>query len=600
MPSEHPSHPAWAGERDAARDLARKLVVAGEPSFDDLWKSFHYDPDRAEITLNGQRMVLTDNNALGIMRRELVSSLGYDKARGLVTRIGYGIGSADAQLALDLRKEDDIFAGFAVGPQLHALKGSVKVEPLVFEADRKTGHFYSEYHWHNSAECLSHRQELGITPYPGGWQQVGYASGYASAFFGRAMIFREVQCVAMGHDRCFLVGKAAEQWENADEEMRWFRTENYAQRQGGVAAGKLLPDEDLRIGQRSIVGASSAFNLALHLVNKVARTDAPVLFTGESGVGKEVFARELHKRSNRADGPLVSVNCAAIPETLIEAELFGVDKGAFTGATASRPGRFERAEGGTLFLDEIGTLSFAAQAKLLRVLQEGEYDRVGGSRPLRTNARLVAATNADLHRDVANGTFRSDLLHRISTFPITIQPLRRRRADIPLLANYFLRKMCAKHGRTQVAFDDAIIRHFLEYDWPGNIREMENLIERAVILADDNELIGIHHVTMTAQSFDGGHTDGGDGDGRAGEPFSAYVMDRIRRGASGLPEASDRIDALLLDARLTRDEVVDRLIGATLVATSNNVTETARRLGMTRSQVNYWLRGQRGASSQLA
>jgi len=435
VPNDNASHPAWACEAHAARDLARKLISAGEPSFDDLWKSFHYDADRAEISLNGQRMVLTDNKGLGIMRRELVSSLGYDKARGLVTRIGYGIGAADALLALELRKEDDIFAGFAVGPQLHALKGSVRVEPIIFEADRKTGHFYSEYYWHNSAECLAHRQELGITPYPGGWQQVGYASGYASAFFSRPMIFREVQCVAMGHDRCFLVGKPAERWENADEEARWFRAEHYAQRSGKKSSGKLVADEDLRIGHRSIVGASSAFNLALHLVEKVARTDAPVLFTGESGVGKEVFARELHKRSDRASAPLVSVNCAAIPETLIEAELFGVEKGAFTGADTSRPGRFERAEGGTLFLDEIGTLSFAAQAKLLRVLQEGEYDRVGGSRPLRTTARLVAATNADLYREVEKGTFRSDLLHRLSTFPILIQPLRKRRADIPLLAN---------------------------------------------------------------------------------------------------------------------------------------------------------------------
>lgn len=582
MPHENATHPVWACEKETARDLARKLIAAGEPSFEDLWKSFHYDADRAEITLNGQRMVLTDNQALGTMRRELVSSLGYERARGLVTRIGYGIGAADASLALELRKEDDIFNGFAVGPQLHALKGSVKVEPLVFEADRRTGHFYSEYYWHNSAECIAHRHELGITPYPGGWQQVGYASGYASAFFSRPMIFREVQCIAMGHERCFLVGKPGEQWENADEEARWFRAEGYAKRSGSADAGPLLPDADLRIGRRSIVGASSGFNLALHLVEKVARTDAPVLFLGESGVGKDVFARELHKRSSRADGPMVAVNCAAIPETLIEAELFGVEKGAFTGADSSRPGRFERAAGGTLFLDEIGTLSFSAQAKLLRVLQDGEYERVGGSRPLKAKARLVAATNADLQQDVKAGTFRSDLLHRISTFPIMIPPLRKRKADIPLLANYFLRKMCLKHQRSQVGFDDALIRHFQEYHWPGNVREMENLIERAVILADDNGLIGIHHMMMTAPSFEDDETACGNQ-----EPFGSFVINRVR----GM--VPDEMDAMLLDAGYTRDQLVDRLVGATLTRTRGNVTEAARRLGMTRSQINYWLRAKR-------
>lgn len=580
MESRSP-HPAWVSESDDAREQARKLAAAGEPSFEDLWNSFRYDAERAEITVNGQRMVLTDNRGLGITRRELVSALGYERARGLATRIGYGIGADDAALALELRKEDDIFTGFAVGPQLHALKGSVKVEPLIFEAERSTGHFYSEYYWHNSAECIAHRQEMGITPYPGGWQQVGYASGYASAFFGRPMIFRELQCIAMGHDRCFLVGKPAEQWENPDEEARWFRAENYAHRKGTVEKRPSAPDEDLKIGQRSIVGASSGFNLALHLVERVARTDAPVLFLGESGVGKEVFARELHKRSARADGPMVSINCAAIPETLIEAELFGVEKGAYTGADSARSGRFERAKGGTLFLDEIGTLSYSAQAKLLRVLQEGEYDRVGGNHPLKADARVVAATNADLHQQVRDGHFRLDLLHRISTFPILIPPLRSRRADIPLLANYFLRKMSAKHGRTAIGFDDTLIRYLHEYDWPGNVREMENLIERAVILADSNELIGIHHLTMTAAPVDGETM------GRSDDPFWSFVMSRVR--GSG----SDELDMLLLSADLTRDQLVDRLIEGNLARSGGNVTEAAKRLGMTRSQLNYWLRARR-------
>jgi len=571
--------PIWSQDGEARGNYWERLRAASEPSFEDLKAAFYFDAERAEITLNGQRMVLTDNRGLGITRRELVSALGYERARGLATRIGYGLGAADAEMAFNLRKEDDVFAVFAVGPQLHALKGSVRVEPLVFQADRQESRFYSEYYWHNSAECLAHRAEMGISPYPGGWQQVGYASGFASAFFGRPMIFRELQCVAMGHERCFLVGKPAEEWENADEEARWFRAERYAVRGNRNTDQPNEPEDDLKIGHRDIVGASSGFNLTLHLVERVARTDTPVLFTGESGVGKEVFARELHKRSARADGPMVSVNCAAIPETLIEAELFGVEKGAFTGADTTRLGRFERAAGGTLFLDEIGTLSFAAQAKLLRVLQEGEYERVGGNKPLKATVRLVAATNADLHGDVAKGTFRADLLHRISTFPIHIPPLRKRRADIPLLANYFFRKMCAKHGRAQARLDGTLIRYLYEYDWPGNVREMENLIERAVILANDNELIGLHHLTMTSQLM-GEEQDTGGGV----EPFWSFVIARIRG------EDTEGLGDMLLETHLSRDELVDRLIEAALARSNGNVTEAASRVGMTRSQVNYWLR----------
>lgn len=572
--------PIWQEDNNGTPgENAERLRRMTEPSSEDLKQSFDFDPERAEITLNGERMVLVDNRGLGTTRRELISALGYERARGVATRIGYGLGAADAQLARELRKEGDTFTGFAVGPQLHALKGSVKVEPIVFRADHENGHFYSEYYWHNSAECCAHRDAIGITPYPGGWQQVGYASGYASAFFGRPMIFRELECIAMGHDRCFLVGKPAEEWENADEETRWFRAEHYADRSGSsvqkARSGDL--EEDLRIGKRSIVGASAGFNLALHLVERVARTRAPVLFTGESGVGKEVFARELHKRSDRASQPMVCVNCAAIPETLIEAELFGVERGAFTGAETGRAGRFERAQGGTLFLDEIGTLSMGAQAKLLRVLQENEFERVGGSKLLHANVRLIAATNDNLYDSVKEGRFRADLLHRITTFPIHIPPIRQRREDIPLLANHFLRKLCQRHNRAPTGFTDALVRYFHEYRWPGNVREMENLIERAVILANDGEVIDIHHLGLANSSPD-------DGSGQIDNPFWSFVLDNVR----GATSAS--IEDTLLELNLSRDELVDHLIEGALRRAGGNVTDAAQSIGMTRSQMNYWLR----------
>lgn len=585
------------GAPRARHGLADILRVPEDPALDDLYRTFEFAPERAEIRLNGRRMILTDNLGLGIMRRELVSALGYARARGVMSRIGYSVGVADAQLAFDLRKDDSLFEAFAVGPQLHGLKGSVKVEPLVFEADRKTGHFYSEYLWHNSAECLAHVHEMGLGPHPGGWQQCGYASGFTSAFFGRPMVFREVQCVAMGHERCFLVGKPAEQWEDAEAELKWFRADGYSKRPVGPApapgtatddAGAAPPeDADLRIGHRSMVGASAGFNRVLHLVDKVAPTEAPVLFLGESGVGKEVFARELHKRSRRADRPLVAVNCAAIPDTLIEAELFGVEKGAFTGAAATRPGRFERAAGGTLFLDEIGTLSFAAQGKLLRVLQEAEYERVGGTQTLLADVRLIAATNADLRADVERGAFRADLFHRLTTFPIRIPPLRERRGDIPLLANHFLRTLSARHGRRGLGFDEATIRTLHAYGWPGNVREMENLIERGIILAEDGELIGINHLTLNGDALPRGGTGAAEGD-----PFWTFVMHQVRT----VPQEED-LGRTLLQSGLSHRAINDRLIAAALEENDGNVSRAARRLGLTRAQLGYWLKKQRPADA---
>ena len=218
------------------------------------------------------------------------------------------------------------------------------------------------------------------------------------------------------------------------------------------------------------------------MVKKVAPTDATVLFLGESGVGKEIFSHNLHRLSKRAKGPFIAVNCAAIPEQLAESELFGVEKGGFTGATVSRPGRFERAHGGTLFLDEIGTLSFTAQGKLLRALQEGEIERVGDTQVRKVDVRVIAATNVNLRDAVRDGSFREDLYFRLNVFPVRVPPLRDRRDDIPLMMNWFMQRACKKHGKAITGFRERAVDALINYRWPGNVREMENMIERAVIL----------------------------------------------------------------------------------------------------------------------
>ncbi len=558
-----------------SRSLLDYFQKEHDPAFRDLYDSFSFDPGNAEIMLNGQRMVLTDNSSLAIMRRELISALGYEQARATMSRIGYTIGASDAQLALALRKDSSLFEAYTAGPQLHALKGSVKVVPIVFEADRNSGHFYCEYEWHNSAECLAHCSELGIGPYPGGWQQVGYASGYSSAFFGRPLLYREIQCVAMGHPHCYLIGKPVEDWEEPDKELRWFRAETYPTPQKGKPGL-----EPARLPDRPVVGASPGFNVALHLIDKVAQTDVPVLFLGESGVGKEVFARELHRRSKRRDTSLIAINCAAIPETLIEAELFGVEKGAFTGADRARAGRFERASGGTLFLDEIGTLSAAAQSKLLRVLQEGEFERVGGTKTIHCDVRIVAATNADLRADVEKGTFRADLLYRLNTFPIWIPPLRDRRADIPILANHFLRKFAHRHGRANLSFDESLIRLFNDYSWPGNIRELENTIERGVILAADGEAIGAHHLMMS------GHAMTLHGD-RTHDALVDFIVARARNSKPS------SIRDTLMTLGLTHDQLLDELVAGALDRCEGNQSEAARMIGMSRNQVAYRIKSRK-------
>jgi formate hydrogenlyase transcriptional activator len=232
-----------------------------------------------------------------------------------------------------------------------------------------------------------------------------------------------------------------------------------------------------------IIGTSKPLKAVLSRIAKVAPTDSTVLITGETGTGKELVARAVHKRSPRSFRPFISVNCAALPPTLVSSELFGHEKGAFTGATQRRLGRFEMADGGTIFLDEVGELLPDTQAALLRVLQEREFERVGGGQPIHVDVRVIAATNRDLHAAVENGTFRQDLLYRLNVFPMEIPPLRERRDDILILVEYFVQRFAGRAGRNIRTIDQKTLDLLQSYDWPGNIRELQNVIERSIILS---------------------------------------------------------------------------------------------------------------------
>lgn len=235
--------------------------------------------------------------------------------------------------------------------------------------------------------------------------------------------------------------------------------------------------------KNQMVGKSSAIEHVRDIINKVAPTEARVMITGANGTGKEVVARLLHEGSNRADKPMVEVNCAAIPSELIESELFGHIKGSFTGAIKDRAGKFEQADGGTLFLDEIGDMSMAAQTKVLRALQENEITRVGSDKPIKVNVRVLAATNKDLPKEIAAGRFREDLFHRLNVIPIHVPSLKERISDIPLLVNYFAEQICGEQRIATKTFDNESIEALQAREWTGNVRELRNVVERLIILA---------------------------------------------------------------------------------------------------------------------
>lgn len=373
------------------RGDSRQLSDSSSPTPAELTDCLFFSPEDGRIWLNDQRMVLLHGSSFGALRAEVIERLGLEQARGLFTRTGYVSGARDARLIRERWPQADAAAVFRAGTHLHTLEGMTKVEPLHFKFDADSGFYEGEFLWHHSCEADEHVGAYGIGQDPVCWTETGYAIGFVSGLFGQMVIFREVECRGMGHRCCRVIGKTAEQWGDVEQDLRYL---NVSQAVADPAAP--TPASPLRSNggvtqPQPLVGASAAFNAAMQALQRVALTPATVLISGESGVGKEMFARQLHQLSRRQDSPFVALNCAAIPDNLIEAELFGVERGAYTGATHSRPGRFERAQGGTLFLDEITSLSLAGQSKLLRALQEREIERVGGVRGIKVDVRVVAA-----------------------------------------------------------------------------------------------------------------------------------------------------------------------------------------------------------------
>ena len=293
-----------------------------------------------------------------------------------------------------------------------------------------------------------------------------------------------------------------------------------------------------RFRPENIIGNSNAMREVYRAIHQVAGSDTTVLIRGESGTGKELVAHAIHYTSPRAKGPFVRVNCAALNENLLESELFGHEKGAFTGAVQARKGRIEEADGGTLFLDEVGDFSTATQVKLLRVLQEREYQRVGSNRTIKGNVRVLCATNSDLERSVESGGFRQDLYYRINVFPIVLPPLRDRKDDILLLGDYFVERYATAMGKDVRRVTTPAINMMFAYHWPGNVRELENCIERAVLLSTDGVIHG-HHLPPTLQTSDASDTIG---EGTLAERVVVFerdvIVDALKRSGGNMAAAS--------------------------------------------------------------
>lgn len=544
----------------------------------DLRRMVHFSAGDGRIWLAGQRMLLLHMAALGELRRELMGTIGAEQTRRLLLRAGFAAGGQDAALARQVRPGASVMDMFAVGPQLHMLEGAVQVTPEQYEIDVEGGRFNGFFRWDHSWEVEAHLRHFGPQEAPVCWMLLGYASGYTSAFMGRPTFFKEVVCAACGHAHCRIEGRLLEDWPDHEAMAADYAAESMLvrledlQSQVDTLRQSLQPADELG----PLIGRSRAFGAAATLLRKAAATQVTVLLTGETGVGKERFARALHKMSARAEKPFVAVNCAALPADLIESELFGAEKGAYTGAGAARAGRFERADGGTLMLDELGELPLTAQAKLLRVLQQGEIERLGSTTTRKVDVRVVAATNVDLQAAVASGRFRSDLMYRLNVYPIRIPPLRERVDDIEPLAHHLLARFCALHGKRVPGFTDRALDAMRQHPWPGNVRELENLIERGVILASPGEPVDVGELFLTLPASDGTQP----------SPVTVNAAGDLERCA---PRSSPALYEQMQSHGLSLEALEDALIQEAVHRAGGNLAGAARALGLTRPQLSYRL-----------
>ena len=452
----------------------------------DLRDLLEYLPEGGVLRFGGERVLLIDANAMGLLRQDLIATYGRTAAKGLLTRFGFAHGwrlaeSLSRQLPLGSELEF-----WPAGSHIHKLLGLV-VSQLEEAADGVS----LQATWLESFEVEQQLLHHGQAEDTVCWTLCGFASGWLSFFRGEKAYCLEISCRGRGDTACVMVARTAAHWgpEHAAElaafdQVCLEESLKRLTRELKQTEQKLLQvrKRDLGPGRRPIATDPVMCQIR-DLAERVAKVDTTVLLTGESGVGKEVVARFIHDQSPRAQRPFIAVNCGALPENLLESELFGHIRGAFTGASQARVGLFEAAQGGTLFLDEVGDMTPSTQVKVLRALQEREIRRVGENASRPVDVRVLAATHHDLTTEMAAGRFRQDLYYRLRVVELVIPPLRQRADDILALARHFLETAGRRLGRELQGFEPAAAHQLLRYRWPGNVRELQNAIERAVVLA---------------------------------------------------------------------------------------------------------------------
>jgi len=466
----------------------------------DLRELLDFEPSGGIIRFAGDRAVLFNTVALGLLRRELVETLGAVTARGILTRFGYAHGWRTAEVLRGAFEWDTVHEWHLAGGRVHQLQGSLLYEPVPRPAGEPPRHF-AQAVWRDSYEAQEHLTHLGSSTEPVCWTLAGFASGYMSCCHGRRIICFEERCVAKGDACCVMAGRPEEEWgDEAKADLRFFNrtclddalkevTERLkSTEQHLVTRRRQLARVEVDERETGIVAVSERMRRVLDEARLVARVDSTVLITGESGVGKEAVARFIHDESARTARPFVAINCAAVPEALVESELFGHVRGAFTGATQDRVGLFESAAGGTLLLDEVGDLPMPMQVKLLRVLQEREFRRVGENRTRQVDVRVLGATHRDLAGEVAAGRFRQDLYYRLRVIEISVPPLRERREDVLPLARRILADTTRRMKLPVVGFAPDAANQLLRWGWPGNVRELQNVVERAAVMTKGDRI----------------------------------------------------------------------------------------------------------------
>jgi DNA-binding NtrC family response regulator/predicted hydrocarbon binding protein len=465
-----------------------------------------FRPDEGAIFFQNRRLVLLSTSTFGRWQRYLASKVGEEEARRAVIRSGYHEGFHQSACASQRFGQHQ---GYVVAPRLAEVLGfsmvevhSVSEDPLAFKIDLS---FY------NSVEAEQHVFLAGASKTPVCWYQMGFASGYSSGERGMEIYFKELECVACGQSHCSAVGRDAASWgaelpklredfgfaSFADVEAYWAERRQRAaallkHRErifSGIGSHESAADLELRkrtvrsIEENHFIVREPAMMEILDQAVCVARLNSPVLVQGETGTGKEFVVNLIHQQSARALRELVSVNCAALTESLLESELFGHTKGAFTGAVTDKAGLFELAADGTLFLDEVGEMPLGLQAKLLRAIENGEIRRVGSNKTIKVNPRFLAATNRDLHALIAEGKFRQDLYFRLNSFVIQLPPLRERKTSIPPLVQQFLQEVTSKFEKKVTSISPEAMACLMAYSWPGNVRELKHAIEHAIVVA---------------------------------------------------------------------------------------------------------------------